>query len=157
MNIFRFRIKIVFFKYSKIIFKNSKPVKVNILRNKNSTVMNNIKLNGPFELCEKEINSVIPAGIIGNYLLGYCQTPDDLFNVLYVGHANDLNSKLKEHLGNFSEFKYASVDSLLQAYMNDCMLYHMFTEESFIINERHPIAPFDSKWTCPFCGKNGQH
>ncbi len=119
--------------------------------------MNNIKLNGPFELCEKEINSVIPAGIIGNYLLGYCQIPDDFFNVLYVGHAKDLNSKLKEHLGYFSKFKYASVDSLLKAYMNDCMLYHMFTEESFIINEQHPVAPLDSKWTCPFCGRNGHN
>ena len=118
--------------------------------------MNGIQLKGPFELCEKEIDTIVPEGVIGNYLLGYSQIYDDFFNVLYVGHSENLNSKLKEHMEGFSQFKYIFVDSLFEAYMNDCKLFHMFSEESFIINDCHPVAPPGFDWICPFCGSNGK-
>jgi hypothetical protein len=117
--------------------------------------MDEKQLKGPFELCEKEIDTIVPEGIIGNYLLGYSQVHNDSFNVLYVGHTDNLNSKLKEHMGGFCQFKYISVDSLFEAYMNDCTLFHMFTEKSFIINDCHPVAPPGSSSICPFCGSNG--
>jgi len=122
----------------------------------NSKVLNETSFNGPFELCEKEIDSQISSGVIGNYLLGYCHNHDNLFNVLYVGHSEDLNTGLKKYLGDFSLFKFKRVDSLYVAYMNVCKFYHIFTEESFIINDRHPVAPPGSSWECPLCEKNGR-
>ena len=122
----------------------------------NNKVLNDISLSGPFELCEKEIDSKVPSSIIGNFLLGYCHNHNDLFNVLYVGHSEDLNTRLKKHLGDFSLFKFKRVRSLHAAYLNVCKFYHIFTEESFIINDRHPVAPLGSDWMCPLCGMNGR-
>lgn len=122
----------------------------------NSKALDDISLSGPFELCEKEIDSKVSSGVIGNYLLGYCHNHDNLFNVLYVGHSEDLNAGLKKHLGEFSLFKFKRVRSLYAAYLNVCKFYHVFTEESFIINDRHPVAPPGSNWKCPLCGRNGR-
>ena len=124
----------------------------------NNKVTNDISLNGPYELCEREIDSKVPSGlgVIGNYLLGYRHCHDNFFNVLYVGHSEDLNTGLKKHLGDFSLFKFKRVDSLYIAYMNVCKFYHIFTEESFIINDRHPVAPPGSNWECPLCERNGK-
>lgn len=119
-------------------------------------VIYDISLNGPFELSEKEIDSKVPSGAIGNFLLGYRHCHDNIFNVLYVGHSEDLNSGLKKHVGDFSLFKFRRERSLYGAYMNVCKFYHVFTEESFIINDRHPVAPLGTDWRCPFCGKNGR-
>ena len=122
----------------------------------NNQIMNDISLNGPFELCEQEVDSRIPEDVIGNYLLGYRHCHDNLFNVLYVGYSEDLNAGLKKHLGDFSLYKFKREGSLYAAYMNVCKFYHVFTEESFIINDRHPEAPLGSNWKCPFCGMNGK-
>ena len=118
-------------------------------------MIDSIPLKGPFELCQMEIDLFIPDGTTGNYLLGYVNIHDKLFNVLYSGHAVDLNKTLKKLIRYFSHFKFTLTESLYEAFINDCMLYHFYKEKSFILNVSHPAPPDGNSWRCSLCGKDG--
>ena len=122
---------------------------------KDIEILDSIHFIGPFELSMKEIDLFIPGGITGNYLLGYKNIQDDSFNILYIGHAIDLNTAIRKQIRKFSHFKYTVTESLYKAYLNDCILYHIYKEESFIINDSHPTPPDGTDWRCSLCGKNG--
>jgi hypothetical protein len=57
-----------------------------------------LEMSGPFPLVDREIDRAVPAGVPGNYALGYRDR--DTFIVFYVGRADiDLRARLREWVG----------------------------------------------------------
>lgn len=67
--------------------------------------MPDLGLNGPYALTTSKINEVVTRTSPGAYVLG--KTNEGTFYISYVGRADkDINARLKEHVGNYSQFEY---------------------------------------------------
>lgn len=78
---------------------------------------------GAYSLTLETINSLIDKRI-GNYELGY-RDQNCNFVQKYVGRSDhDLNSRLKDHIGEYSEFKYSYAESIWEAYLTELEDYN---------------------------------
>ncbi|MEA4968763.1 MAG: hypothetical protein VB048_11690 [Bacteroidaceae bacterium] len=113
--------------------------------------MANLEMNGPYLLTNDEIDKRVESGKIGNYALGYVK--EKVFYVKYVGRSdNDLNKRLKEHLGeNYSYFKYSYSSSIKNAFEKECKNYHDFGGADKLDNKIHPDKPENTSYKCPVC------
>lgn len=112
--------------------------------------MASLNMNGPYDLTSQEIDKVITKTSAGNYALG--KMNGESFIVSYVGRSDsDVNSRLKQHVGKYSKFKYSYATSPKAAFEKECHNYHDFGESQKLDNKIHPDRPKDSNWKCPVC------
>ena len=105
-------------------------------------------LSKALSLSADVINRNVAVNQIGAYALGY--TSDNIFYVQYVGRSDsDLNGRLLQHDGVYSQFMYGYYYSSKAAYEKECRLYHQFTPPD---NDIHPARPSGTNHTCPVCG-----
>ena len=110
---------------------------------------------GPYNLDNETIDNQITKKSAGNYGLGYVDDKG-VFIVKYVGRSDeDLNSRLKKHVGNYKMFKYCYATSPKVAFEKECNNYHDFGEAKDLDNEIHPDRPEGSDWKCPSCKNFG--
>jgi hypothetical protein len=114
--------------------------------------MANSGLNGPFELTEQGIDYSVTLTSPGAYVLGK-QGGDGKFYISYVGRSdNDVNDRLHDWIGKYSQFKFGYLESPEMAFVKECNLYHDFGgPEKGLDNEVHPQRPENSNWQCPRC------
>lgn len=93
----------------------------------------------------------------GNYRLGVLDD-DGNFIVTYVGRAQDLEKRLKEHDNDPHYYEYFSVryePNELRRYYIECREYHYWRKKFPLYNKNHPAKPAccGDKYTCPDCGR----
>ena len=104
-------------------------------------------LRGPYPLTEKGINENVTRQSPGAYALG--RSTNGIFHINYVGRSDsDLKKRLRDHIGENSEFKYEYYASSEEAFEKECDLYHSFNPPR---NKIHPAQPADSDWQCMIC------
>jgi len=112
--------------------------------------MASLGMNGPFDLDEKTINSMVTKKSAGNYALGRIND-EGTFLVGYVGRSDqDINGRLKNWVDEtkYSKFKFSYAFSPKAAFENECKNYHDFDPP---LNDSHPDRPNDTNWKCPRC------
>ncbi len=113
--------------------------------------MANSGLFGPVALTRSDIDAKVGVGP-GVYALGHL-TNENVFAISYVGRSDDnLNGRLKDHIGNYRSFKYGHYQSAKLAFDKECGLFHDFGETS-LDNQIHPARPQGTDWKCPRCGR----
>jgi hypothetical protein len=106
-------------------------------------------LFGPHHLTNAGIDGAVRGVGPGAYALGTSDTAGNL-TVRYVGRSDDdLNARLKQHLGKYQHFKYAFFPTAKAAFDKECALYHDFKPSD---NAIHPARPQGSMLRCPVCG-----
>jgi len=77
--------------------------------------------------------------------------------VHYVGRSdNDVNSRLKDHVGEYPKFKFDYFDSPKAAFEKECDIWHDFGgSEGKLGNKAHPDKPEVTDWKCPRCNISG--
>jgi len=108
-------------------------------------------MNGPYSLTEKKFDELVAANKIGNYALGRTDE-EGTFLVSYIGRSDsDLNSRLKDYVGNYRKFKYSIASSIKEAFEKECNNYHDFGGSEKLKNDKHPNRPVGKDWECPGC------
>ncbi|WP_256361369.1 hypothetical protein [Methylomonas koyamae] len=75
------------------------------------------------------------------------------FVVKYVGRAEeDLNVRLKQHVGKYPKFKFSYAASPQAAFEKVCRNFHDFGGTQKLGNTVHPKPPVHADWKCPCCG-----
>lgn len=106
-------------------------------------------LHGPHPLSNAGIDAAARGVGPGAYALGEVDSAGT-FRVHYVGRSDeDLNGRLKDHVGNYGVFKYGFFDNAEAAYRKECAMYHDFSPPD---NSVHPARPKGSRLTCGACG-----
>ncbi len=114
--------------------------------------MRSTGLRGPYALNNKSIDDAITAISAGAYALGH--SSDGKFQVDFVGRSQgDLNDRLKDWVGCYTEFKFVYCDTAYAAFQEERLMYHGFSP----IDNIHPARPAGSNWTCPHCGTFEQY
>lgn len=109
-------------------------------------------LQGPVELKAGNIDNKIKGRSPGNYALGRIE--EKAFIVAYVGRSDtDLNSRLKDWVGDYPYFKWSYASSEKVAYNKECKNYHDFGENRLLDNISHPAKPDGKDWKCEVCGE----
>jgi hypothetical protein len=104
-------------------------------------------LSGPHALTNKGIDDAVTQTSAGAYALG--RSDSNTFYISYVGRSDsDLNARLKNHVGNYTQFKFGYLGSPKAAFEKECNLYHDFNPPD---NSIHPDRPKNSGWKCPRC------
>ncbi len=104
-------------------------------------------LKGPHALTKESIDANVTATSPGAYALG--KTKEGTFYISYVGRSDgDVNDRLKDHVGKYSQFKFGYFSSPKAAFEKECHLYHDFSPPA---NDVHPARPSGSGWVCPAC------
>lgn len=112
--------------------------------------MANLNMNGPYKLDSKTIDTLIENASAGNYALGYINGV--IFYIEYIGRSDDdLNARLKSHIGEHEYFKYSIVSTAKEAFEKECKNYHDFGQEKLLKNDIHPSRPDGTIWKCPYC------
>lgn len=113
--------------------------------------MIDLKMEGPYNLIPEEIDQVVDKGIGGNFALGFVDSMDGRFVILYIGRSDhDLNSDLKTFLyKNYKKFKYAYASNPQEAFIKECCEYHDFNPPHNADHPQRPEGFSDSK--CPRC------
>jgi len=112
--------------------------------------MASLNMSGPYTLDESTINKFVEEERIGNYALGFSK--DGSFYVKYVGRSDeDLNKRLKQHIGKHFQFKFSYALSAKTAFEKECHNYHDFGGNNQLENEIHPDRPKNTNWECPVC------
>lgn len=127
---------------------------MSIQNKKNPDIIDTIPLKGPFKLCKEEIELYVKKQTAGNFLLGYVNINDGLFYELYSGHTDNIHKTLTKLIRYFSHFKFIPTESLQEAFINDCTLYHFYNEKAILLNVAHPSPPEGNGWRCSVCGKD---
>ncbi|MDE5880771.1 MAG: hypothetical protein K2H60_03495 [Muribaculaceae bacterium] len=110
-------------------------------------------LEGPFTYDKTTIDSVIPEGIPGNYILGDLNADGDL-EVRYVGRSDsDLRTRIGHDIGKYSHFYFSIAESAREAYNQECLMWHQYGgEEGELDNDIHPDKPDgDHSAECYIC------
>lgn len=95
------------------------------------------------------IDAVVLGVGSGAYALGEVASNGN-FVVNYVGRSDeDLNDRLKDHVGKYQAFKYGFFQNAEAAYRRECAMYHDFSPPG---NSVHPARPKGSWLTCHICG-----
>jgi hypothetical protein len=109
-------------------------------------------LKGPFALTEAAINQEVSQTSPGAYALDQSHESGG-FHITYVGRSDqDVNARLKEHLGKYKRFKFEFYGTAQEAFEKECGLYHDFNPPAKIT---HPERPTQSGWKCPHCKRFG--
>jgi len=118
--------------------------------------MMGLNMRGPYSLAPEEIDRSIRKGTVGNYALGFIDSMDGRFVILYIGRSDqDLNTDLKTFLGRgYKNFKYCCAINSQEAFVKECCDYHDFSP---IHNKAHPQRPEGSTFRCPKCDIFGSH
>jgi len=104
-------------------------------------------LSGPFVLSVGAVEEAIRGKISGVYVLSTKAGGD--INCRRVGRADDdLGMTIKDFVGLYSHFSYASALSPAQAYAMECEFYH---SGKLPENPAHPMKPAGCHWICPVC------
>src|ERR1700737_1219931 len=84
-------------------------------------------LFGPHALNEKTIDALVKGTGAGAYALGRVDA-SNTFIISYVGRSDtDVNGRLKDHVGNYSSFKYAFYQQRANsAFLAECRIFHDF-------------------------------
>lgn len=108
-------------------------------------------LIGPYRLCDLSINAHVTLTSAGAYALGMDKV--DSFVISYVGRSDDdVNGRLHDWIGKYSDFKFDYFDSPKAAFEKECHLWHDFGgSKGGLDNEKHPQRPAGSDWKCPVC------
>ena len=107
------------------------------------------------ELTFDEIDKMISAGVIGNYLLGSTNYSGKI-TIKYVGRLDaDLADRLKDHVGEngYTYFKFQEATSKTEAYHQECYDYHKYGGTDKLDNKIHPDDPSGINRRCPVCGR----
>jgi hypothetical protein len=105
-------------------------------------------LSGPYALNDATIDKVVTKTSAGAYALGKVGA-NDTFHISYVGRSDgDVNKRLHDHVGKYSQFKCDYFGSAKSAFEKECNLYHDFNPAD---NTVHPARPNGSSLTCPRC------
>ena len=103
-------------------------------------------LYGPHPLEADSINAFAKGVGPGAYALGRVDS-EGRFLVSRVGRSDsDLNKRLHDHEGDYSQFKFAFYDTAKQAFERECQLYHDFDPPD---NHVHPARPAGTNYSCP--------
>jgi len=106
-------------------------------------------LNGPYALDAETLAAVVTRKSAGACALG--RSEGQTFYIRYVGRSDtDIAARLREHLGDYPQFKFACFGSPRGAFDKECQLYHDFGE-SKLDNRFHPARPPGSAWQCLRC------
>ncbi len=110
-------------------------------------------LEGPYTLSQAGIDAAVTQTSPGAYALGQAGA-HGTFLISYVGRADDdLNARLKNHIGKHPSFKAGFFPSAKAAFDKECELYHMFGGPTGgLDNKIHPDRPKGSYAKCPVCG-----
>lgn len=112
--------------------------------------MASLNMLGPFNLTTPEIDNQVRTTSSGNYALGHLK--DNTFMVMYVGRSDtDLNSRLKDHVGEHPLFKYSYAGTPKDAFEKECKNFHEFGGSEKLKNTNHPDRPDGSELECPHC------
>lgn len=107
-------------------------------------------LKGPFTLNNASIDREVSRTSAGAYALGQNNSAGTYY-IDYVGRSDvDINARLKQHVGNYRQFKYEYYSSPKAAFEKECQLWHDFGAPPKD-NTVHPARPVDSNWSCPRC------
>ena len=100
------------------------------------------------------IDRLIPPNTIGNYVLGYRESANEI-QIKYVGRSDtDLNRRLKEHLSDsYEAFMFNIQNTPEEAYIEECWNWHGCDGEEWLDDEIHPDRPEGCTEICPVCGK----
>lgn len=102
--------------------------------------MAQLNMEGPYSLTLEVIDKKVRKATIGNYALG--KTEGGTFIVQYVGRSDiDLNARLKDHIGFYSEFKFSYASSAKEAYAKELRNYTDFGGSDSLDNEIEPAKP----------------
>ncbi len=112
--------------------------------------MIHLNMDGPYNLIFEEIDRIVEGGRAGNYALGFVDSMDSRFVILYIGRSDrDLNAELKTFMGKgYKKFKYCYARTPQEAFAKECFDYHDFGP---IHNGAHPQRPEGSNDRCPKC------
>ena len=114
-------------------------------------MMASLNMKGPVDLNESSVSRNVAANKVGNYALGKTGTGEkaDVFSVSYIGRSdNDVAKRLKDHVGEYSKFKFSYAGSPVAACREECRNFHDFQPPG---NTLHPAAPGGSNAACPWC------
>ena len=104
-------------------------------------------LRGPYKLSTTSVNLNVTCTSPGAYALGY--TKNNTFYIKYVGRSDsDVNDRLKDHVSDYSQFKFEYYSTAKLAFEKECRLYHDFDPTD---NDVHPARPRGKTWECPVC------
>lgn len=113
--------------------------------------MATLEMQGPYDLTQKEIDRLIPKGMIGNYAYGYKK--DNVFIVQYVGRSDtDLHERIAHGINKYPLFKFSFAKSEKEAFNKECKNWHDFGgEDGSLDNKIHPDKPVGIIAFCPIC------
>ena len=112
-------------------------------------VMPSAGLSGPYALDAETLDAVVTRKSPGAYVLG--RSEGQTFYIRYVGRSDtDVAARLRQHLGDYPQFKFGYFGSPRAAFDKECQLYHDFGE-SKLDNRFHPARPWGSAWQCLCC------
>ena len=87
----------------------------------------------------------------GVYILGQARPG---FTPVYAGRSdNDLRRRLWVHArqGLATHFTWRLCTDSREAFLQECVLYHLLRETHVLENQRHPGAPAHRNTWCPLC------
>jgi hypothetical protein len=108
-------------------------------------------LRGSYTLDEETIDRVVKKISAGAYGLG--SVKDNTFYFRYIGRSDDnINVRLKNHVGEYTRFKFEFYPSPKAAFEKECDLRHDWGgPDGTLDNKNHPDRPEDAGWKCPRC------
>jgi len=117
---------------------------------KEKNIMIVAQFSGPYTLEDIVIDLYVAVNQIGVYVLG--NTILGTFVPKYVGRSDvNLNGRLKDWVGYYSQFKFGYYSTQKDAYSTECWIYHQLFPS--LDNERHPDKPIGKDYKCPWCGE----
>ncbi|WP_445370970.1 hypothetical protein ACH518_17220 [Methylomonas sp. HW2-6] len=115
--------------------------------------MASLDMYGAYDLSLAKIDELVTKISEGNYALGVINQNTHKFVVKYVGRAEeDLNVRLKQHVGKYPKFKFSYAVSPQAAFEKVCRNFHDFGGTQKLRNTVHPKPPAHADWKCPCCG-----
>lgn len=106
----------------------------------------------PYRFTPSVVRQVVEPNRTGSYILGFDKNG---FVGEYVGRSDScLYSRLSKHnhLLKFDYFIFKYASNIVEAFFQECELYHTFlTAKLNLQNMVHPASPAGSNLNCPYC------
>lgn len=102
-------------------------------------------------LLTSEVVSMLVPSAPGVYILGQARPQ---FVPVYAGRSDtDLRRRLWAHAraGVATHFTWRICTDAREAFLQECILYHLLTETHVLSNRRHPDTPAPMVTVCPLC------